>query len=184
MTTKATWLKLGIVGRAHGLRGSFFVSARDEPIPASVHTVRIGDNPSELADIKIENRLWQSGRPVLKCDVASDRTSAELLTGKPLWCESSQVKVDDADEYLLSDMLNRKVLDANQITVGIVEDVYLAASGVVNLVVFDESRNADIEIPMIGAYVNMNFKRNESTLNLAVAAEVFAEIWNDRGKKK
>lgn len=178
------WLKLGIVGRAHGLKGSFFVSGRDEEVAESVRTIRIGVDATTAKDLKIEQRFWQSGRPALKCEGISDRTTAETLTGQSVWVEAAQIHVDESKEYLLSDLKERRVVDSNGVPVGVVEEVYVSPSGGVNIIVLDEKKNADIEIPMVETYINMNFKRGEAVLHLVVPVDTFEEIWNERRAKK
>lgn len=182
MNAKAKWLKLGVVGRAHGLRGSFFISARDEVWPPTVNRVRITENPDECEDLVVEQSSWQSGRPVLKCLRIDDRTAAERLTGKPVWCDSSFITVDDQSEFLLSDIKGRIVFDSLGETMGVVEEAYLSPSGTVNLIVFNASKNADVEIPLVGRYIDMEFRRGESSLRMHVPVDTFEEIWNPRGQ--
>jgi 16S rRNA processing protein RimM len=173
------FLKLGIVGRALGLQGSFYVSGRDEAIPDTVKMIRIGANAETGREAKVTSCGWQNKRPFLKCTLAADRTAAELLTGQSIWVEESQVQVDDRHEFLLRDLIGRMVIDVDGIVVGAIEDVvHMPAS--INLTVVNPAGSADVDIPMIPDYVDMTFARGGKKLHLVVQGSVFEEIWNSR----
>jgi ribosomal 30S subunit maturation factor RimM len=176
------FLKLGIVGRALGLQGSFYVSGRDEAIPDSVKTIRIGVQADIGHEAAVTQRGWQNQRPFLKCSLAADRTAAERLIGQAIWVEESQVQVDDGREFLLRDLIGRTVMDVDGIMVGTIEDVVRMPASV-NLTVVNAAQTADVDIPMIADYVDMSFVRGGSELKLAVPASAFEEIWNPRGLK-
>jgi ribosomal 30S subunit maturation factor RimM len=177
------FLKIGIVGRALGLQGSFYVSGRDEKIPAGIKKIYVGSEPETAKVAEVISSGWQNGRPFLKCSLADNRTSAELITGQVIWLDASSVEVDDSKEYLISDLKGRLVIDCDGVEVGVVEDVMmLPASN--NLIVFNLKRNADVDVPMISQYVDMNFQRGGKDLKLLVTADVFDEIWNARDKKQ
>lgn len=177
------FLKIGIVGRALGLQGSFYVSGRDEPIPSSIKTVKIGRHLDSAQAAELLKTTWQGGRVAILCSLASDRTSADLLKGMTIWAESSQINVADDKEYLLVDLKGRKVLDVDGECLGLVDDVVkLPAS--INLIVLNPDKTADVEIPMINDYVDMGFTRGETMIKLRVKRELFDDIWNMRGKKK
>lgn len=178
------WLKLGVVGRAHGLRGSFFVSGRDELIPSSVKAVRLGAAPASLGDFVVEDSLWQNGRAILKCKGVSDRTAAEKFTGQTVWCDAQQIRVNDQEEYLFSDIRGRVVKDSDGVTLGTVDDIYTTPGGGANLVVVNEAQTGDVEIPMVAIYVDMNFARGEPELKLVVPANTFEDVWNERRRKR
>lgn len=174
-------LKIGIVGRALGLQGSFYVSGRDEPMPETLKAVRIGKTDQTAKDAVILKSFVQNGRPVILCDLASDRTSAELLTGMFIWAESHLISVQDDKEFLLSDLKGREVFDADGVLMGTVEDVVKMPASV-NIIVLNPSRSSDLEIPVISDYIDMSFRRGEANLRLKVSCSVFDEIWNARAK--
>ncbi len=181
MNTK--WIKLGVVGRAHGLRGSFFVSGRDEPLPDTLKKLIIGPTPETGVVATIEQCQWQNGRSIIKCDIATDRTSAEKWTGKQIWCDASAVVVDEETEYLVSDLKGRVVVDSDGKEFGVVDDVAVMPASV-NLIVVNADASADVEVPMIATYVDMSFIRGEKTLALAVPGDTFADVWNPKVKKR
>ncbi len=175
-------LKLGIVGRALGLQGFFFVSGRDEPISSSIVTVKIGRTLESARETKVITHGWQTNRPTIKCTLASDRTAAELLTGMTIWAEEAFVEVDDSKEFLLKDLMCRRVIDSDGVIVGDVEDVVPMPASI-NIVVAKLDKSADVDIPMISDYIDMSFQRGGKELKLVVPASTFEEIWNPRIKK-
>ena len=175
-------LKLGIVGRALGLQGFFFVSGRDEPISSKVLTVKIGKTLESAREAKVITHGWQTNRPTIKCTLASDRTAAELLTGMTIWAEDDCVEVDDAKEYLLKDLLGRRVVDSDGVIVGDVEDVIKMPASI-NVGVVNLAKSADVDIPVSSHYFDMSFHRGGKELKLIVPASTFEEIWNPRNKK-
>lgn len=176
------FLKLGIVGRALGLQGSFYISGRDEPIPNSIKNFKIGKTIETARDGKILTSGWQQQRPFIKCDLAADRTAAELLIGLTIWIEAKHVHVDDDKEFLLSDLKGRAVFDSDNVHFGSVEDVVVMPASI-NIVVVSLDLSADVDIPMISTYVDMEFKRGGTELKLLVPKDTFEEVWNSRIKK-
>ena len=176
------FLKLGIVGRALGLQGSFFVSSRDEAISDNVKAVKIGRTLDTARDAEVVSRGWQQKRPFMKCSLAGDRTAAELLIGMIIWVDESTVQVDNSKEFLLKDLVGRVVIDSDGCGVGVVEDVFQMPASI-NILVVNDQQTADVDIPMIKDYVNMDFKRGEKELRLVVPVSTFEEVWNPRVKK-
>jgi len=173
------FLKLGIVGRALGLQGSFYVSGRDEVIPDTVKTIRIGAHADSGREASVIQRGWQNKRPFLKCSLAEDRTTAERLIGQPIWVEENQVQVDDRHEFLLRDLVGRTVIDGDGVAMGTIEDVVRMPASV-NLTVMNPTKSADVDIPMIADYVDMSFTRGGTELRLTVSSSAFDEIWNSK----
>jgi len=176
------FLKIGIVGRALGLQGSFYVSGRDESIPSSIRFIKIGKTLDTAKDAEVLKSVWQSGRAAIVCSLAADRTAAELLKGMNIWVEESQIRVSEDREFLLVDLIGRDVVDVNGAFIGRVEDV-LKQPASINIMVVNQDRSADVEIPMIADYIDMGFLRGEKIINLKVDKDVFGDIWNPRGKK-
>jgi len=183
MASKA-WLKLGIVGRAHGLRGSFFVSGRDEAVPSSVKTVRVGIEPEAAKVLHVQHRAWQNGKAYLTCEGVVQREQVDAFKGLPVWCAKADIKVDEATEFVLSDLVDRTVIDSDGTIVGVVEDVYPTLAGHANIVVLNPAETADVEIPATNHYLDMDFERGADVLNLRVPVETFADVWNERGRKQ
>jgi ribosomal 30S subunit maturation factor RimM len=183
LSTSKKWLRLGRVGRAHGVRGSFFISDRVDKIPDTIEHIFVGDDPDKVPPIKILGRFMTGSRPAITCEGISDRNTAEAMTGQLVWVESERIKVDDRSEYLLSDITGRSVHDGRGNLVGVVESCYMTNYDGVNVLIYNQDKHADIDIPFSSTYFDMSFKRGGHQVTLIVEIDFFEEIWNPREKK-
>jgi 16S rRNA processing protein RimM len=174
-TSTSSWLKIGRVGKAHGLRGDFFVSGRDGPIPNNYREVMIGKSEDSARPAKIEKSGWLSEKPVLKCSLAGDRNAAEELNGQAIWVDEQAIKIDDASEYLWSDLEGRQVSGSDGACLGRVRSVYNAGAG--DVLEIEDSKGRVLGIPMVSQYVDMSFTRGGDELLLVVPIETFADLW-------
>lgn len=118
---------VGIVGRAHGLRGDVAVELRtDEPevrfAPGSV--LGIEGSSSRLTVVTLRDAA--AGRLVVRFDEASDRTAAEALRGRVLTVSVDAQRRptgDDPEEYYDRQLRGLRVLDADGHEVGVVAEV-------------------------------------------------------------
>jgi 16S rRNA processing protein RimM len=179
--SSATWLKIGRIGKAHGLRGDFFVSGRDAPIPKQYGQIYIGETVETAKCTVIEKSGWVSERPVIKCSLAQDRTSADALTGLSIWVDSASVSVNDSSEYLWSDLEGRQVNSVDGTVMGRVRSVYNAGAG--DVIEIEDSNRRLLGVPMISNYVDMSFVRGGSELSLAVPCDVFDDLWQEPKKE-
>lgn len=176
------FLKLGTVGRALGLQGSFYVSGRDEPIPETVKIVLIGNSVESAREATISSLSWQHDRPLIRCSLAADRTAAESLRGMSIWVPSSQVAIDESKEFFLKDLVGRSLFDSEGALVGCVDDVVIMPASI-NMIIVSPDGTHDVDIPIISSYVDMNFERQGNSLKLVVPASTFEDIWNQRKKR-
>lgn len=169
------WIKIGIIGKAHGLRGAFFVSARETPIPADYKTVLIGRHESDAREYDILESRMQSGRPLLRASIAADRTVADTLTGLSLWVRRAQIRVDHSREYLWSDLLNRPVVDSDNAAIGVSIDLY--NTGATDVLTIRRADGKTCDIPVVGTYFVMDFAPGQTPLRLTVPASTFDDTW-------
>jgi 16S rRNA processing protein RimM len=174
----AQWVKVGVVGRAHGLRGAFFVSYREDPIPKSYGTVRIGDAPMTAEKFEIRTSKLMNGRPLLQCGGFSRREHAEAFVGKSIWVHRTQISLDESKQYIWSDLIGKPVVDANGQLVGEIFEV--RNFGASDLAAVRDNHGRSVEIPIVASYFDMNFTRLSPELKLAVKADTFDELWVDR----
>lgn len=114
MTSSSDLLTVGLIGRPHGLDGSFHVSrARAAPLEQGAEVVVNGDTRT------IVRRSGTADRPIIRLAGATDRTAAEALRGQELRVPRSAVAPLDADEYWAEDLVGCSVVDG-QIPVGTV----------------------------------------------------------------
>ncbi len=117
---------VGVVGRAHGLRGDVTVELRtDEPharfAPGSVLGWEGGTTTLTVA----ASRPGAAGRWLLRFVEAADRTAAESLRGRILTAhvDPSERPTGDADEYYDRQLRGLRALTPSGDLIGLVTDV-------------------------------------------------------------
>jgi 16S rRNA processing protein RimM len=167
---------LGQVGRAHGLKGAFFVSGRNEPVPRAYAQLWIGATPETAAACTIVDSGVQAARPLLRCSLASDRTAAEALTNQWIYVDAERIEAAaDDDDILWMELEGAEVRDAAGRTLGRIEHVYNAGASDVVAVVGPDGRTLDV--PLVPDYLDFETAYAGGVLTLKVAAEVFDELW-------
>lgn len=116
---------IGVIGRAHGLRGDVLVELRtDEPETRFALGAVIGIENSTQTLTVAATRDGAGGRLFVRFDQASDRTAAEGLRGRVLTATiDPSERPDDPEEYYDRQLRGLRVLDASGTEVGVVDDV-------------------------------------------------------------
>ena len=136
-----TRIQLGVIGRAHGVRG----------------LVRVTSHTADPADLTAYGPLFDEAGRVFtlrwKADgvaevsqiidgvavKVADRTAAEKLTNTRLFVDRSMLPAADDDEYYLADLVGLSAFDADGARIGVVS------------VVHDYGAGASLEIERDGA---------------------------------
>jgi 16S rRNA processing protein RimM len=108
------WLRAGVVGRAHGLDGSFHVI---EPVAALLELggeVRLGDARWQIARL-----AGHDARPIVRLEGCDDRTAAEALRGLELLVARDAAPELEEDEWWATDLEGCAVRDGSR-EVGVV----------------------------------------------------------------
>ncbi len=109
---------VGRVGRAHGLDGAVYLDGHGGAVPLHAGLeVTIGGRPAVIAE-----RRGADAHPILRFDLAADRTAAEALRGQPVEVPAAALPKPDPDEYLHVDLIGCRVT-ADGREVGTVADV-------------------------------------------------------------
>ena len=141
------YIQLGKVGKAHGLKGAFFVSGRDEEFP-DVDKVYIGSHPESGRFLSVKAVKWQSERSLLEVDSIDARERAEALLHQDIWIERAQLPLED-DECLWIDLEGSVVFTSDKLELGrILEVANYGASDIVEIV-RDKKR---LSLPLIEDY--------------------------------
>ncbi len=116
---------VGVIGRAHGLRGDVAVELRtDEPEIRFVPGAVLGVEGSKQTLTVDTVRDGAGGRLFVRFAQASDRTGAEGLRGRVLTVSvDASARPDDPEEYYDRQLRGLRVLDASGTEVGVVADV-------------------------------------------------------------
>jgi 16S rRNA processing protein RimM len=108
------WLRAGVVGRAHGLDGSFHVA---EPVATLLELggeVRLGDARRQIVRL-----AGHEARPILRLEGCDDRTAAEALRGQELLVARDAAPELEEDEWWATDLEGCAVRDGSR-EVGVV----------------------------------------------------------------
>ncbi len=128
----------------------------------------------------------QSGRPLLKCTLAFDRTTAAQITGYLIFADRRHIQAQRGNDMLWSDLENAEVIDCEEAVIGRVHHVYNAGSSDI-IEVTDGIRSVDI--PLIADYLAAEDTltcddMGRFKLRLKVPASTFDEVWNDKTKDR
>jgi len=92
---------VGTVGKAHGLDGSAYLNGYGGAVPLDPGThVRVGES-----DTTVAGRKGTRDRPVVRFDLAADRTAVEQLRGLEVTVDASLLPEPEEDEYLHVDLI-------------------------------------------------------------------------------
>lgn len=152
MTAPKGWLNAGVVGRPHGLDGSFHVVRPVAGLLAVGTAVRVGGS-----ERRIERRAGFDARPILRLEGDQDRSAAEALSGQDILVAREGAAELGPDEWWAEDLEGCAVSDSGR-EVGVVTrllelpscevlEVARAAGGPALLVplVTDAVRDVDLE---------------------------------------
>jgi 16S rRNA processing protein RimM len=116
------WLVAGVVGRPHGLDGSFHVARARAQLLQEGARVRV-DIDDEGTDRSLEHEIVRRAgtdeRPIVRLDGASGRDAAEALRGRELLVPRAAAPPLDDDEYWAEDLEGAQVRDG-EVAVGVV----------------------------------------------------------------
>jgi 16S rRNA processing protein RimM len=114
VTETEHWLRAGVVGRPHGLDGSFHVA---DPVAALLEVgieVRLGEARRTIARL-----AGHDGRPIVRLEGSDDRGAAVALSGQELWVARTQAPDLEEDEWWATDLEGCTVRDGDR-EVGVV----------------------------------------------------------------
>jgi 16S rRNA processing protein RimM len=110
----AAWLRVGVVGRPHGLDGSFYISDPAPGLLAVGRTVRVRGR-----EMTITRRAGTDRRVILRLEGCEDRDAARELGGEEVLVARSVAPALGPDEWWAEDLEGCSVHDARR-TVGVV----------------------------------------------------------------
>ena len=168
-------IKIGDVGKPHGLAGAFFIGGRDDPLAEGIKDLWIGCS-GKMQKARITKSYLASGRTVIVTNLAKDRNGVEALRGLGIFVDRSQLGVNEVTEYLWRDLVGVKVSDCVETFLGTIERVYNAGASDI-MVLRSKDGSSFVEIPLVAAYVDWNQYVPRQRLKLVVRGDVFLEMW-------
>ncbi|MEA2147711.1 MAG: rRNA processing protein RimM, partial [Solirubrobacteraceae bacterium] len=109
MSEPPQWLRVGVVGRPHGLDGSFHVLEATSEALALGADVRVG-----ARERLVERRAGTDARPIIRLDGCHDRDGAEALRGEELLLARERAPELEADEWWAQDLEGCTVCDGER----------------------------------------------------------------------
>ena len=133
---------IGVVGRAHGLDGSFYVGA-----PRAA-TLTVGQSVTVAGVARaIVRRAGTDQRPIVRLTGCDDREGAEALRGQELHVEQAELPALGPDEWWAEELEGARVFDGDE-ELGVVRRL-LALPSCECLEVARTAGGADLLVPLV-----------------------------------
>jgi 16S rRNA processing protein RimM len=129
-------LKVGLVGRPHGLDGSFYVVEAAPELPASGGVV---------SGRRIVRRAGTDDKPILRLEGSVSRDDAEALRGLELTIPRTDAMLEE-DEYWASDLEGCAVVDGST-EIGFVRRMSALPS--VEVLEVDRADGSELLVPLV-----------------------------------
>ena len=166
MPSEIIWKKIGLVGRAHGLKGDFFIH-RHNLLSRKHQNLIIGHTYKTGLNTKIILSKTYKQKTLLRVDKFHDRTTLEPYIGQTVWGDSS---ITD-DPFV--NFIGRILLDSNQQTIGTIRK--FNHYGATHNMEIQAPSGATVEIPYCDTYFSN--KDKPLSIQLACGKEVFDDFW-------
>jgi len=101
--------RVGIVGRPHGLDGSFYVADARAALLAVGETVTLGGVPRTIV-----RRAGTDKRPIVRLSGCADRDGAEALRGAELHIDDAALPPLGPDEWWAEELEGARVCDGDR----------------------------------------------------------------------
>lgn len=102
-------ISIGSIGRAHGLKGAFFLSSPRARDSWQNHKNLYLKTRQGVVEAKVVSNYVSAGQIVLMIDCVHDRTQIESMVGTELFVERKAIKKQKG-EYLVSELVGLKVV--------------------------------------------------------------------------
>lgn len=144
MTTGDRWLRAGVVGRPHGLDGSFHVG---NPV---AHLLGVGvEVQVDGARRRIDRLAGHDRRLIVRLEGSEGRDSAEDLRGQEIFVDRTEAPPLDEDEWWATDLEGCAVRDGAQ-EVGVVARLLeLPSCEVLEVRRHDDPERGQLLVPLI-----------------------------------
>ena len=171
------WIAFGSVGKAHGLKGAFFLKTNDNRSDWPGYKDLRLVTPKEILKCLATKHFVSSGHLALQLDCIGSLEVAEQLRGAELYVHRSEIRLDTG-ETLVADLVGLSVRDENGREWGKIASV----------VSFGAQQNLEIEVPgrsetVLFPYVE-SFVTSEDFVNKVVHIRYVAEFLEEEMAKK
>ena len=179
MTTD--WIKIGKVGKGHGLRGEFFISGRDEPLDSDISAVLIGEHFNSAVVYSVYKVANQGGRPLIKLDDFRSRTDSDKVLHFQIWVKREELDISEK-EFYWDDLKGKSVALPDGKVIGTVVGLNnFGASDVIDITNEDKQ---SLSLPFIDQYFDLEASVDSDTVTLTVENDVIHDLWTGGKSKK
>jgi 16S rRNA processing protein RimM len=156
----------GIVGRPHGLDGSFYVGAPEVALLALGTTVTLGGSERSIL-----RRAGTDRRPIVRVEGCVDRDGAEALRGQQLHVEAGARSALGPDEWWAEELEGARVFDGER-ELGVVRRL-MALPSCECLEVARSAGGPDLLVPLVrDAVRGVDVSRGRIDVDLRFLGEV------------
>ncbi len=126
-----TYLPIGVLHRAHGIKGELSATLDAESADFLDHVARLYVGPGEdtpataLRAVSVRSWRWHNDRLLIAFKGLEDRTQAEALRGLTLFIRRQDLPPPDEDEVYLHDLVGATALLEDGATLGVIRDFLL-----------------------------------------------------------
>jgi 16S rRNA processing protein RimM len=160
-----TWLRAGVVGRPHGLDGSFYVVEPAAELLTQGSRVSVAER-----ELTINRRAGTDARPIVRLEGHEDRDAASALRGTELLVARKDAPELGPDEWWAEDLEGCRVRDGDR-SVGTVRQL-LALPSCEVLEVARENGDGDLLVPLVtDAVREVDLDRREIDIDLRFLGE-------------
>lgn len=178
MGSTKKWVKLGNIGRPHGVRGGFFIGDRTGLLDLSVKGKALfcGEDPEVGGRyLTVGSQKTSAGRTVLHFTELSYRDQIEAIKGQSLFITRAEIGIDDSQEYLWDELVGLRVVDCNNQDLGVAERV--SNFGASDILSIRHSSRGRLELPLVESYFDMSLGESSDKLQLIVSLDLFSDCW-------
>jgi 16S rRNA processing protein RimM len=144
VTEPDRWLRAGVVGRPHGLDGSFHVGRPVPSLLADDIDVRVGD-----VQLHVERLAGHARAPIVRLAGCSERADAEALRGQEILVARTGAPQLEEDEWWAEDLEGCVVRDGDE-EVGVVARLLeLPSCEVLEVTRRDDPERPALLVPLI-----------------------------------
>lgn len=121
------FLKMGVVGRPHGIKGEISLDWQGDHTPAPGDSLWLRQGDKEPAPYIISGARQNKGRLLLTLKNIEDRTAAEALKGAQALLRRADVPPPAQDEEFLADLIGCRVFSTNGEELGVLDHLEFPA---------------------------------------------------------
>lgn len=118
---------IGEISTAHGIKGFVKLRTYVDNLDLFSATLFIDEHSEKTIKLTLKNAMKDHW--LAEVDKVTDRNAAELLRGTKLYIDRAALPEPDEGEYYYADLIGLPCLDANKVTLGVIDDIQNFGAG-------------------------------------------------------